>query len=123
AQQVIPAPPEGESRVGNAAPAVAPMGSATAEQATPDTAAPPPAEAHPVSLTEEGFDAAVQEVEEDGRTVYLNSMREETRKGAGVLHLLRVKLKNQKAALAGQPMLPEPPVAPNSDSDESLRLF
>lgn len=94
-----------------------------APQPDPATTPPPPQtapELHPVSFTDETPAPAQAD---DGHAVYLDQMREEARKGAGVLHLLRTKLKNQKFALANQPLLPEPPVTPTADSDESLRLF
>jgi hypothetical protein len=90
--------------------------------AAPEAPPEPAQELHPVSLTDEEPEKAA-DPDADGRAVYLNSMREEVRKGAAVLHLLRTKLKNQKAALAGQPLLAEPPATPNADSNESLRLF
>jgi phage recombination protein Bet len=90
----------------------------------PAPAAPVQQAPQPVSLVdEEPVPTAAAQDDEEGKRIYLDNLRNETRKGAGVLHLLRVKLKNQKAALAGQPLLPEPGVAPNADSDESLRLF
>lgn len=130
ANQTIPAPTaEVPPAIPPGAEEQRPAGSevSSALAGTPASPEPPPPpqtapEFHPVSLTDE-TPAPESAQEEDGKVVYLNSLRNEARKGAATLHLLRVKIKNQKFALAAQPLLPEPPVTPNADSDESLRLF
>ncbi|MFI4977570.1 MAG: recombinase RecT [Solirubrobacterales bacterium] len=121
ADQTIPAPAQ-EATEPVAAPAPTEQAT-TSEEAKPELEAPaePAQELHPVALVEEA--APAPDPDAEGRMVYLDQMREEGRKGAATLHLLRVKLKNQKAALAGEPQQPVPPGTPNADSDESLRLF